>query len=123
MIDTEQLCPKCMKPWTYPAQPCPHCGFSGADEVTGEKWEDFSIVEGRYLVGTAIARDGSGLAYIAMDLAEEKNVTLRPRAEGFAVGEYAQAQPRSEPEAPNENGDKKRSRLLPMTAASPSLKL
>lgn len=88
MIDTEHLCPKCMNERTDPARPCPCCGFHGVDELTGEKWEDFTIVDGKYLVGTAIARSDEGVTYIAMDLADEKSVTLCPTAEGFAVGEY-----------------------------------
>lgn len=114
MIDTEHLCPKCMSEWVDPTKPCPSCGFNGEDEITGEQWEDFTVVEGKYLVGAAIAQNELGVTYIAMDLAEEKIVTLRPTAEGFAVGEYAPTQPKAEPEAPNENGGKKRSRLLPI---------
>lgn len=114
MIDTEHLCPKCMSEWADSTKPCPSCGFNGEDEITGEQWEDFTVVEGKYLVGAAIAQDEQGVTYIAMDLAEEKVVTLRPTAEGFAVGEYAPTQPKAEPEAPNENGGKKRSRLLPI---------
>ena len=104
-----------MNEWADPAQPCPRCGFCGVDEFIGESWEDFTIVEGRYLVGTAIAQNDEGITYIAMDLAEEKVVTLRPTAEGFAVGDYTPAQP--EPEASTTGSGKKRNVLVPVLCA------
>lgn len=115
MIDTEHLCPKCMNEWADPTRPCPCCGFCGVDEFTGESWEDFTIVEGRYLVGTAISQNDEGITYIAMDLAEEKVVTLRPTAEGFAVGDYTPVQP--EPEASTTGCEKKRNILVPVLCA------
>lgn len=114
MIDAEHLCPKCMNEWPDTSKPCSRCGFCGRDDITGENWDDFSIVEGKYLVGTAIARDDEGVTYIAMELENEKVVTLRPAAEGFAVGEYIPVQQKSEPEAVPENNEKKRHNHLPI---------
>lgn len=93
MIDPEHLCPHCMKEWPDPTQPCPHCDFHGVDELTSETWNDFTIVDGTYLVGTSITQNDEGITYIAMDLLEQKVVTLRPTAEGFAVNDYTPAQP------------------------------
>lgn len=114
MIDTEHLCPKCMSKWEDSTKPCSRCGFYGRDDITGEDWDDFSIIGGKYLVGAAIACDDEGVTYIAMELESEKVVTLRPAAEGFAVGEYIPVQQKSELEAVPENNEKKRHSPLPI---------
>lgn len=115
MIDTEQLCPRCMNEWVDHAEPCPRCGFHGVDELTGEIWKDFTIVDGKYLVGTAIAQSSEGITYIAMDLADEKIITLRPTAEGFAVGEYAPSEFKHTPHSSESR--KKRNILAPILCA------
>lgn len=113
MIDTDHLCPKCMSNWNDPTLPCPSCGFHGVDDITGETWDDFTIEAGRYLKGAAIAQDEEGLIYIAIDLKEEKTVTLRYTANGFAIGEYSPQQIKSTPE----KNRKLRRILLPILCA------
>ncbi len=85
MIYTENICPKCMKYQENLSFPCPNCGFQGIDEITEIPWEDFILLEGRYLVGTAIAKEEDIIQYIALDLIKNKTVKIQYNETGFEI--------------------------------------
>ena len=77
MIDVHHLCPQCMKYWKETRQPCPHCGFSWDHFRPGNELSPFSILAGRYLLGTLIGHGGFGLTYIAADMPKETVVAVK----------------------------------------------
>lgn len=78
MIDVNHLCPGCMSPWPDPAAPCPHCGYSRQGAAApGRALPPFTILAGRYLLGTPLGAGGFGVTYLAMDLAQEQRVAIK----------------------------------------------
>ena len=78
MIDAAHLCPGCMGRWEDTKKPCPRCGFSwekGTPE--GRELPPFTILAGKYLLGTKIGAGGFGITYLAMDLEREKPVAVK----------------------------------------------
>ncbi len=68
MIDIHHLCPGCMGNWPDPAVPCPRCGFSWEElPPPGRALPPFTILAGRYLLGTRLGAGGFGITYLAMD--------------------------------------------------------
>ena len=88
MIHTENICPKCMKYQENLSFPCPNCGFQGIDEITGIPWEDFTLLEGRYLVGTAVSKEDDSIQYIALDFIENKTVKIQYKEIGFKIIDF-----------------------------------
>lgn len=78
MIDIHHLCPGCMGNWPDPAVPCPRCGFSWEKlPPPGRALPPFTILAGRYLLGTRLGAGGFGITYLAMDLNEETPVAIK----------------------------------------------
>ena len=78
MIDIHHLCPGCMGTWPDPAVPCPRCGFSWEElPPPGRALPPFTILAGRYLLGTRLGAGGFGITYLAMDLNEETPVAIK----------------------------------------------
>ena len=78
MIDVEHLCPGCMGRWEDTKKPCPRCGFSWETENhSPRELPPFTILAGRYLLGTRIGAGGFGVIYLGLDLAEEKPVAIK----------------------------------------------
>ena len=78
MIDVEHLCPGCMGRWEDTRKPCPRCGFSWETENhSPRELPPFTILAGRYLLGTRIGAGGFGITYLGLDLAEEKPVAIK----------------------------------------------
>ena len=78
MIDVEHLCPGCMGRWEDTKKPCPRCGFSWETENhSPRELPPFTILAGRYLLGTRIGAGGFGIIYLGLDLAEEKPVAIK----------------------------------------------
>lgn len=78
MIDTHHLCPGCMAPWPDPGTPCPHCGFCWQQPAAPARaLPPFTILGGRYLLGTPLGAGGFGVTYLAMDLVQEQRVAVK----------------------------------------------
>ena len=78
MIDVEHLCPGCMGRWEDTRKPCPRCGFSWETENhSPRELPPFTILAGRYLLGTRIGAGGFGITYLGLDLAEEKPMAIK----------------------------------------------
>ena len=78
MIDVDHLCPGCMGRWEDTKKPCPRCGFSWETENhSPRELPPFTILAGRYLLGTRIGAGGFGITYLGFDLAEEKPVAIK----------------------------------------------
>ena len=78
MIDVEHLCPGCMGRWEDTRKPCPRCGFSWeTGNHSLRELPPFTILAGRYLLGTRIGAGGFGITYLGLDLAEEKPVAIK----------------------------------------------
>ncbi len=78
MIDVEHLCPGCMGRWEDTKKPCPRCGFSWETENhSPRELPPFTILAGRYLLGTRIGAGGFGITYLGLDLAEEKPMAIK----------------------------------------------
>lgn len=77
MIDLEKLCPGCMKHWEHPDKPCPHCGYPEDRLDYPDSLPVFSILAGKYLLGSPLGKGGFGITYIAMYLPDETIVAVK----------------------------------------------
>ena len=77
MIDLEKLCPGCMKHREHPDKPCPHCGYPEDRLDYPDSLPVFSILAGKYLLGSPLGKGGFGITYIAMYLPDETIVAVK----------------------------------------------
>ena len=74
----ENLCIHCMKEKNSNSAICPFCGFDPEEaEIPPYHLQPFSILAGKYLLGTAIGEGGFGITYIGMDLNLEMRVAIK----------------------------------------------
>ena len=74
----ENLCINCMKEKNSNSAICPFCGFDPEEaEIPPYHLQPFSILAGKYLLGTAIGEGGFGITYIGMDLNLEMRVAIK----------------------------------------------
>ena len=78
MLNIDHLCPGCLGSWEDPQKPCPHCGFSWEKANTNPRLIPlFTVIGGRYLLGSRIGAGGFGILYRAMDLVQEQQVAVK----------------------------------------------
>ena len=74
----ENLCIHCMKEKNSNSAICPFCGFDPEEaEIPPYHLQPFSILAGKYLLGTAIGEGRFGITYIGMDLNLEMRVAIK----------------------------------------------
>lgn len=85
MIEVERLCKGCMRKLDEGVDICPVCGFSQKTKLErSEKClPEYTILNGRYLLGRVLGEGGFGITYLAEDLAEEQAVAIK---EYFPMG-------------------------------------
>lgn len=77
-MKVENLCIHCMNEKNNAEEKCPSCGFDPKEaDIPKYHLEPFSVLAGKYLVGTAIGEGGFGITYIGMDLNLEMKVAIK----------------------------------------------
>ncbi len=98
----ENLCIHCMKEKENADHICPFCGFDPEKaEIPPYHLQPFSVLAGKYLLGTSIGEGGFGITYIGMDLNLEMRVAVkeyypngcavRNRSQSNTVQSYSEA--------------------------------
>ena len=77
MVDIDKLCPGCMQHLEDSNTTCPHCGYPEKRLTVKDSLPVFSILAGKYLLGTPLGKGGFGITYIAMHLPDEKIVAIK----------------------------------------------
>lgn len=77
MVDIDKLCPGCMQHLKDTNTTCPHCGYPEKRLTVKDSLPVFSILAGKYLLGTPLGKGGFGITYIAMHLPDEKIVAIK----------------------------------------------
>lgn len=77
MVDIDKLCPGCMQHLENSNTTCPHCGYPEKRLIVKDSLPVFSILAGKYLLGTPLGKGGFGITYIAMHLSDEKIVAIK----------------------------------------------
>ena len=80
-------CKNCLR--ETPAYPCPLCGYDPEAAPAVSQALEQCILHGRYLTGRAMEKTPIGISYKALDLEENRPVSIR---EFFPAGQ-AQRQP------------------------------
>lgn len=77
MLDIQHLCPGCMHRWDDPTTDCPRCGYPKDRLTPKDALPVFSILAGKYLIGSPLGKGGFGITYIAMRLTDETIVAIK----------------------------------------------
>lgn len=77
MLDLQHLCPGCMHRWDDPTTDCPRCGYPKDRLTPRDALPVFSILAGKYLIGSPLGKGGFGITYIAMRLTDETIVAIK----------------------------------------------
>ena len=77
MLDIQHLCPGCMHRWDDPTTDCPRCGYPKDRLTPRDALPVFSILAGKYLIGSPLGKGGFGITYIAMRLTDETIVAIK----------------------------------------------
>ncbi|MDD5017865.1 MAG: protein kinase [Eubacteriales bacterium] len=71
-------CMRCMKEYKKEYGVCPHCGYvPEAAAVNPLYLPEGTVLDGKYLVGTAVGHGGFGITYVAFDLSLEHKVAIK----------------------------------------------
>lgn len=70
------FCMECMQPLER-RDICPYCGFDGNYKVVPHQLAPGTILEERYLVGSAIGQGGFGITYIGRDLRLNMRIAIK----------------------------------------------
>ena len=74
----ENLCINCMREMKSQTGVCEYCGFDERKyDFPQHHMRPFTILAGKYLIGTAIGEGGFGITYIGMDLELEARVAIK----------------------------------------------
>ncbi len=77
-MDVSKLCPHCMKEMKSVGEYCPYCGKSIKDASAGlHQLNPFTILQGKYLVGSVLGEGGFGITYIGIDMNLEVRVAIK----------------------------------------------
>lgn len=77
MLDIQHLCPGCMHRWDDPTTDCPRCGYPKDRLTPRDALSVFSILAGKYLIGSPLGKGGFGITYIAIRLTDETIVAIK----------------------------------------------
>lgn len=77
MLDLQHLCPGCMHRWDDPTTDCPRCGYPKDRLTPKDALPVFSILAGKYLIGSPLGKGGFGITYMAMRLTDETIVAIK----------------------------------------------
>ncbi len=77
-MDVSRLCPHCMRELRSEANFCPYCGKNIKDVSAGlHQLKPFTILQGKYLVGSVLGEGGFGITYIGIDMNLEVRVAIK----------------------------------------------
>ena len=77
MLDLQHLCPGCMHRWDDPTTDCPRCDYPKDRLTPKDALPVFSILAGKYLIGSPLGKGGFGITYMAMRLTDETIVAIK----------------------------------------------
>lgn len=77
-IDPNRLCPHCLNSLPQKGGKCPRCGY---DPRTAERSPrcipPYTVLAGRYFVGTVLGEGGFGITYRGLDLLEARKIAIK----------------------------------------------
>lgn len=77
-IDPNRLCPHCLNSLPQKGGKCPRCGY---DPQTAEQSPrcipPYTVLAGRYFVGTVLGEGGFGITYRGLDLLEARKIAIK----------------------------------------------
>ena len=77
-FDPEKHCLHCMQELPDINEPCPYCGFDTRSyKPLAHHLQPFTILYGRYLIGSVLGEGGFGITYSAYDLPEDRRVAIK----------------------------------------------
>ena len=78
MIDPNRLCPNCLQEMPTKGGRCPVCGYTEqTQEVSPRCMPPYTILAGRYFVGTVLGEGGFGITYKGWDLQNNTKVAIK----------------------------------------------
>lgn len=77
-IDPNQLCPSCLNEMPQKKMVCPFCGYApDTAEQSPRCMLPYTILAGRYLVGTVLGEGGFGITYRGWDMEQERKIAIK----------------------------------------------
>lgn len=77
-IDPNRLCPSCLNEMPQRGIRCPHCGYApGTEEVSPRCMPPYTILAGRYFIGTVLGEGGFGITYRGWDLQQGRKIAIK----------------------------------------------
>lgn len=77
-IDPNRMCPHCLNEMPERGMKCPHCGYEpGSEEVSPRCMPPYTILAGRYLIGTVLGEGGFGITYRGWDLQQGRKIAIK----------------------------------------------
>ena len=70
-------CSKCMEPVGEGELRCPYCGYAAGAEVPPHHLMPGTVLNRKFLVGTALGEGGFGITYIGRDLLLDMKVAIK----------------------------------------------
>lgn len=77
-IDPNRICPSCLNEMPQKGFPCPFCGYApDTVEQSPRCMPPYTILAGRYLVGTVLGEGGFGITYRGWDLEQDRKIAIK----------------------------------------------
>lgn len=77
-IDPNRICPSCLNEMPQKGFPCPLCGYTpDTVEQSPRCMPPYTILAGRYLVGTVLGEGGFGITYRGWDLEQDRKIAIK----------------------------------------------
>lgn len=77
-IDPNRICPSCLNEMPRKGFPCPLCGYTpDTVEQSPRCMPPYTILAGRYLVGTVLGEGGFGITYRGWDLEQDRKIAIK----------------------------------------------
>ena len=77
-MDPNRVCPNCLKEMPQKGGECPFCGYEeGTQEISARCLPPYTVLQGRYFIGTVIGEGGFGITYRGWDLTDNRKVAIK----------------------------------------------
>ena len=77
-MDPNRVCPSCLREMPQKGGECPFCGYKkGTQELRVRCLPPYTVLHGRYFIGTVIGEGGFGITYRGLDLVENRKVAIK----------------------------------------------
>ena len=77
-MDPNRVCPNCLREMPQKGGKCPFCGYEeGTQELSARCLPPYTVLQGRYFIGTVIGEGGFGITYRGWDLVDNRKVAIK----------------------------------------------